>query len=38
MEKKLDNETLKTIVPKFIEVMDDDFNSALAISNLHIIF
>ena len=36
--EKLDNETLKTIVPKFIEVMDDDFNSALAISNLHIIF
>lgn len=34
----LDNETLKNIVPKFIEVMDDDFNSALAISNLHIIF
>ena len=34
----LDNETLKTIVPKFIEVMDDDFNSALAISNLHIVF
>ena len=36
--EKLDNETLKNIVPKFIEVMDDDFNSALAISNLHIIF
>lgn len=34
----LDNEILKNIVPKFIEVMDDDFNSALAISNLHIIF
>ena len=34
----LDNEALKNIVPKFIEVMDDDFNSALAISNLHIIF
>ena len=34
----LDNEILKTIVPKFIEVMDDDFNSALAISNLHIVF
>lgn len=34
----LDNKTLKNIVPKFIEVMDDDFNSALAISNLHIIF
>ena len=34
----LDNETLKNIVPKFIEVMDDDFNSALAISNLLITF
>src|SRR5699024_4512822 len=34
----LDNEILKNIVPKFIEVMNDDFNSALAISNLNIIF
>lgn len=36
--ENLNDETLKNIVPKFIEVMDDDFNSALAISNLHIIF
>ncbi len=34
----LDNEIPKTIVSKFIEVMDDDFNSALAIANLHTIF
>lgn len=27
-----------TIIPKFIEVMDDDFNTAAAISNLHSIF
>ena len=33
-----EDETLDNIVPKFIEAMDDDFNSALAISNLHIIF
>lgn len=34
----LEDEVPKTIISKFIEVMDDDFNSALAIANLHTIF
>ncbi len=34
----LKDEIPNTIVPKFIEVMDDDFNSAVAIANLHTIF
>lgn len=37
-EETIDDNILNSIVRKFIEVMDDDFNSALAISNLHIIF
>ncbi len=36
--KVLEDEIPKTIVSKFIEVMDDDFNSAIAIANLHTIF
>ena len=34
----LEDEIPQSIVSKFIQAMDDDFNSALAISNLHIIF
>lgn len=34
----LEDEIPKTIISKFEEVMDDDFNSALAIANLHTIF
>ena len=34
----LDDEIPKTIVQKFVEVMDDDFNSAAALANLHTIF
>lgn len=34
----LDDEIPMTIISKFVEVMDDDFNSALAIANLHTIF
>ena len=34
----LEDEIPKTIISKFIEVMDDDFNSAIAIANLHTIF
>lgn len=34
----LNDEIPNTIISKFIEVMDDDFNSALAIANLHTIF
>ena len=37
-EETIDDNILNSIAQKFIEVMDDDFNSALAISNLHIIF
>lgn len=38
-----DSETIKdevvgTIISKFVEAMDDDFNSAVAIANLHVIF
>ena len=34
----LKDEIPNTIISKFIEVMDDDFNTALAIANLHTIF
>ena len=34
----LKNEIPNTITQKFIEVMDDDFNTAAAIANLHVIF
>lgn len=34
----LDDEIPNTIISKFVEVMDDDFNTAAAIANLHIIF
>lgn len=34
----LNDEIPNTIISKFIEVMDDDFNSAVAIANLHTIF
>ena len=34
----IDDEIPQSIVSKFIQAMDDDFNSALAISNLHIVF
>lgn len=34
----LEDEIPLNIVSKFIQAMDDDFNSALAISNLHIVF
>lgn len=34
----LKDEIPNTIISKFIEVMDDDFNSTLAIANLHTIF
>ena len=34
----LNDETLNTIVSKFEEAMDDDFNTSVAISNLHIVF
>lgn len=37
-EKTLDDEIANTIVSKFTEAMDDDFNSAMALANLHIIF
>ena len=34
----LEDDISKNIIPDFIEVMDDDFNSAAALSNLHSIF
>ena len=34
----LKDEIPNTIISKFIEAMDDDFNTVLAIANLHIIF
>lgn len=34
----LKDEIVNTITQKFIDVMDDDFNTAAAIANLHIIF
>ena len=34
----LNEEIPNTIVPKFVEFMDDDFNSAAALSNLHTVF
>ena len=34
----LEDEVPKTIISKFVEVMDDDFNSAMAIANLYTIF
>ena len=34
----IDDETTSTIISKFIESMDDDFNSVAAIANLHNIF
>lgn len=34
----LEDDISESIIPSFIEVMDDDFNSAAALSNLHSIF
>ena len=34
----LEDDISESIIPNFIEVMDDDFNSAAALSNLHSIF
>lgn len=34
----LEDEIPKNIISKFVEVMDDDFNSSVAIANLHTIF
>ena len=34
----LEDDISKNIIPDFVEVMDDDFNSAAALSNLHSIF
>ena len=34
----LEDETVTTIKEKFIEAMDDDFNTTAAIANLHIVF
>ena len=36
--EKLDDEISNTIKEKFVEVMDDDFNTSGAIANLHVIF
>ena len=36
--KKVEDDISATIKEKFIEVMDDDFNTSAAIANLHIIF
>ena len=36
--EKLNDVILNTIKDKFIEVMDDDFNTTAAIANLHIVF
>lgn len=35
---KIEDEVLSSIIPKFEEAMEDDFNTAAAISNLHIVF
>lgn len=37
-EEGLANDISESIVPKFIEVMDDDFNTSAALANLHSIF
>ena len=37
-DEKLENDISENIIPDFIKVMDDDFNTAAAIANLHIIF
>ena len=37
-EDILEDETVNTIKGKFIEVMDDDFNTSSAIANLHVVF
>ena len=34
----VENEVTDTIKEKFVEVMDDDFNTSAAIANLHIVF
>ena len=34
----LEDDISETIIPKFVEVMDDDFNTAAALANLHGIF
>ncbi len=36
--EKLEDETVNTVKEKFIEAMDDDFNTSSAIANLHVIF
>ena len=37
-EESIEGDISEEIVPKFIEAMDDDFNTSLAIANLHNIF
>lgn len=37
-ENGLENDISESIVPKFIEVMDDDFNTSSALANLYAIF
>lgn len=37
-EEKVSDDVVDTIKEKFIEVMDDDFNTSAAIANLHVIF
>lgn len=38
IDKVLEDEIPNSIISKFIEVMDDDFNTAVVIANLHTIF
>lgn len=38
IDKVLEDEIPNSIISKFIEAMDDDFNTAVAIANLHTIF
>lgn len=38
IDKVLEDEIPNSIISKFIEAMDDDFNTAVVIANLHIIF
>lgn len=36
--EKIEDEVSSTIKEKFIEAMDDDFNTSIALANLHIVF
>lgn len=38
IDKVLEDEIPNSVISKFIEAMDDDFNTAVAIANLHTIF